>query len=62
MSWWGRTTAAFAVACGLGIPATASPDAAVSYWFVKQPEASGATAAFPLVTVRAGAIVPGSTV
>jgi len=56
MSPWRTTTAAVAVACGLGMPAGAAPDAAASYWFVKQPEAPGATAAFPLVTVRAGVI------
>jgi hypothetical protein len=38
-----RTAAAVAVACGLATPATAAPDAAASYWFVKQPEAPGAT-------------------
>lgn len=56
MSSGRTTTAAIAVAFGLAIPATATPDNATSYWFTKQPDATGATTAFPLVSVRAGVI------
>jgi len=52
------TAAAAALACGLGVPNTAAPDSATSYWFAKQPEAPGSTEAFPLVVVRAGVISP----
>lgn len=55
---WRAIAVAASFACGLGVPNTAAPDSATSYWFATQPEAPDSTEAFPLVVVRAGVISP----
>jgi hypothetical protein len=55
---WRATAVAAGLACGLGVPNTAAPDSATSYWFARPPNPPDSTEAFPLVVVRAGVISP----